>query len=67
MEILQQGNEILQRQLLKGKHTHHRKKCFGLVSWILGWGVYSNAHNIISIKCNIQTLYDQNELQENRS
>ena len=47
--MLQQGNEILQKQLLKSEHTHHRQKCFGLVSWILGWGVYSNAHNIMSL------------------
>ena len=34
------------------------------LSWILGWGIYSNAHNIMSIKKNIQTLYDQNIFQE---
>ena len=55
---------ILQKQLLKSKHTHHRQKHFGLVSWILGWGVYSIARNIMSIKCNIQALYDQNVLPE---
>ena len=62
--MLQQGNEILQKQLLKGNQTRHQQKRFGLVSWILGWGVYSNAHNIMSIKCNIQALYDENVLQE---
>ena len=64
VEMLQQGNEILQKQLLKSNQTHHWQKQFGLVSWILGWGVYSNAYNIMSIKCNIQALYDQNVLQE---
>ena len=64
IEMLQQGNEILQKQLMKSKNTHHRQKHFGLVSWILGWGVYSNACNIMSIKHNIQVLYDQNVLQE---
>ena len=64
VEMLQQGNEILLKQLMKSKNTHHRQKHFGLVSWILGWGVYSNACNIMSIKCNIQALYDQNVLQE---
>ena len=57
IEMLQQGNEILQKQLLKNNYVQHGQKCFGLVSWILGWGVYSNAHNIMSIKCNIQALY----------
>ena len=36
IEMLQQGNEILQKQLLKNNHVHHRQKHFGLVSWILG-------------------------------
>ena len=40
------------------------KKIFVLATWILGWGVYSNTRNIMSIKRNIQTLYDQNILQE---
>ena len=64
IEMLQQGNEVLQKQFLKNNETRHRQKRFGLVSWILGWGVYSNAHNIMTIKCNIQALYDQNILQE---
>ena len=43
----------------------HRTKRFGLATWLLGWGVYRNAHDIRTIKKkNIQTLYDQNVLQE---
>ena len=44
--------------------TKHRTKWFGLATWLLGWGVYRNAQNFRSIKRNIQTLYDQNVLQE---
>ena len=43
IEMPQQGNEVLQKQFLKNNQTGHRQKRFGLVSWILGWGVYSNA------------------------
>ena len=49
---------------LKINGTKHRTKRFGLATWLLGWGVYRNAHNIRTIKRNIQTLYDQNVLQE---
>ena len=35
-----------------------------MAAWILGWGIYRNAHNIMSIKKNIQALYDQDILQE---
>ena len=34
------------------------------MSWILGWGVFSNTHNIKQIKKSIQTLQNQNEIQE---
>ena len=36
----------------------------GLATWLLGWGIYRNAHYVMSIKNNIQNLYDQNILQE---
>ena len=35
-----------------------------MATWILGWGIYKNACYIMSIKKNIQNLYDQNVLQE---
>ena len=41
-----------------------KKKRFGLFSWILGWGVYSNLRNIQAIKANVTCLQEQNVLQE---
>ena len=41
-----------------------RKKRFGLFSWVLGWGVYSNLRNIQAIKANVACLQEQNVLQE---
>ena len=64
IEMLRQGNEIIQKRYLKINGTNHRTKRFGLATWLLGWGVYRNAQNFRSIKRNIQTLYDQNVLQE---
>ena len=64
IEMLRQGNEIIQKRYLKLNNTKHRTKRFGLATWLLGWGVYRNVHDIRSIKRNIQTLYDQNVLQE---
>ena len=34
------------------------------MSWVLGWGVYSNYKQIETLKENVQTLYEQNLLQE---
>ena len=39
-------------------------KHFGLMTWILGWGVYSNSHIIRKIKQNLGILQDQNLLQD---
>ena len=39
-------------------------KRVGVFTWILGWGVYSNARNIAKIKDNIHTLQKQNQLQD---
>ena len=64
IEMLRQGNEIIQKRYLKVNNTKHQTKRFGLATWILGWGVYRNAHNLMAIKRNIQNLYDQNILQE---
>ena len=41
-----------------------RHKRFGVMSWIMGWGVYSNWKQIKSIKKNIKKLHEQNLLQE---
>ena len=64
IEMLKQGNEIIQKRYLKVNNTKHRTKRFGLATWILGWGIYKNACYIMTIKKNIQNLYDQNVLQE---
>ena len=42
----------------------HRMKRVGIFTWILGWGVYSNAKNIAKIKKNLHTLQEQNQLQD---
>ena len=39
-------------------------KHFGLMTWILGWGVISNAQSINKIKKNLRVLQDQNVLQD---
>ena len=64
IEMLKQGNEIIQKRYLKVNNTKHWTKRFGLATWILGWGIYKNAHYIMTIKKNIQNLYDQNVLQK---
>ena len=39
-------------------------KRMGIFTWILGWGVYSNARNITKIKENLHILQKQNQLQD---
>ena len=39
-------------------------KRVGIFTWILGWGVFSNARNIAKIKDNIHALQKQNQLQD---
>ena len=41
-----------------------RMKRFGILTWILGWGVFSNAWSITKIKENLHTLQQQNQLQD---
>ena len=36
----------------------------GIFTWILGWGIFSNARNIDKIKDNIHTPQKQNQLQD---
>ena len=64
IEMLRQGNKIIQKRYLKVNNTKHQTKRFGLATWPLGWGIYRNTCYIMSIKRNIQKLYDQNILQE---
>ena len=64
LEVL---NDILERIEEKNpefKKTLKRVKRFGLMSWILGWGVFSNARQIRTLKKNVKILYQQNLLQE---
>ena len=46
------------------KENLKRVKRFGIMSWTLGWGVFSNMKQIKTLKKNVQILYDQNLLQE---
>ena len=39
-------------------------KRVGVFTWLLGWGVFSNARNINKIKDNINILQKQNQLQD---
>ena len=41
-----------------------RIKRFGIHTWILGWGVFSNTQSIKKIKENLHTLKRQNQLQD---
>ena len=41
-----------------------RMKRFGMHTWILGWGVFSNAQSIRNIKKNLHIIQRQNQLQE---
>ena len=45
------------------KGLTHMKRV-GILTWILGWGIYSNARSISKIKDNLHTLQKQNELQD---
>ena len=42
----------------------NREKRFNLMTWIVGWGTWSNSKNIKKIKKNIRILQTQNFLQE---
>ena len=39
-------------------------KRVGILTWILGWGVYSNDRSVSKIKDNLHTLQKQNQLQD---
>ena len=57
MEALYKINPSLHKNL-------SRMKGVGIFTWILGWGIFSNARNIAKIKDNIHTLQKQNQLQD---
>ena len=41
-----------------------RMKRVGIFTWVLGWGVFSNARNIAKIKDNLHTPHQQNQIQD---
>ena len=47
---------------LHNKLSHMKR--VGIFTWILAWGVFSNARNIAKIKDNLCTLHQQNQLQD---
>ena len=57
MEALYKINPSLHKNL-------SRMKRVGIFTWILGWGIFSNARNIAKIKDNTHTLQKQNQLQD---
>ena len=57
MKVLYKINPSLHNNL-----THVKR--VGIFTWILGWGVYSNARSISKIKNNLHTLQKQNQLQD---
>ena len=57
MEALSKINPSLHKNLSYMKRV-------GIFTWILGWGVYSNARNIAKIKDNTHALQAQNQLQD---
>ena len=57
MEALYKINPSLHKNLF------HMKRV-GIFTWILGWGIFSNARNIAKINDNIHTLQKQNQLQD---
>ena len=57
MKALYKINPSLHKNL-----SHMKEVC--IFTWILGWGVFSNARNIAKIKDNLHTLQKQNQLQD---
>ena len=55
--VLHKVNPSLHRDLSQMKKV-------GILTWILGWGVYSNAQSIKKNKDNLHTLQKQNQLQD---
>ena len=45
------------------KSLTHMKRV-GILTWILGWGVYTNARSIYKIKDNLHALQKQNQMQD---
>ena len=41
-----------------------RMKRYSILTWVLGWGIFSNSRSINKIKKNLRILQDQNLLQD---
>ena len=57
LKALYKINPTLHNNLSRMKRT-------GIVTWILGWGIFSNARSISKIKDNLQIFQKQNQLQD---
>ena len=57
MKALYKINQPLHNNL-----SHMKRQ--GILTWILGWGVFSNVRSISKIKDNLHTLQKQNQLQD---
>ena len=45
-------------------HNLSRMKRFGILTWILDWGIFSNAQGIAKIKENLHILQKQKQWQD---
>ena len=57
LTALYQMNPTLHKNLSRLKRT-------GIFTWLLGWGIFSNARSISKIKDNLHILQKQNQLQD---
>ena len=57
LKTLYKINPILHNNLSRMKRT-------GIFTWLLGWGIFSNARSISKIKNNLHILQKQNQLQD---
>ena len=57
MDALYKINPLIHKNLSRIKRV-------GVFTWLLGWGVFSNARNINKIKDNINIVQKQNQLQD---
>ena len=57
LKVLYRINPTLHNNLAKMKRT-------GIFTWLLGWGIFSNARSISKIKDNLHILQRQNQLQD---
>ena len=57
LKVLYNINPTLHNNLSRMKRT-------GIFTWILGWGIFSNARSISKIKDNLQILQKQNQVQD---